>query len=93
MAGLFRPAFWVGAAVVLAIEFLPGLSKALRPAAVRAVRASVGAAEKLREAAGRAKEGLEDIVAEARSQEPEPEATPAAAKRPPTRRAARKGAK
>jgi hypothetical protein len=92
MAGLLRPAFWIGAGVVLAIEFLPGVSKALRPAAVRAARAGMEAAGKVREAAGRAKEGLEDILAEAKAQEAEPETAPATRK-PRTRRATRKGAK
>lgn len=68
--GMFlRPAFWIGAGVVLAVEFLPSVGKALRPAAVGAVKAGRNVAGKVKERAARAREEFDDIMAEAKAEE------------------------
>ncbi|MDA8235510.1 MAG: ferritin-like domain-containing protein [Clostridia bacterium] len=63
-------ALGIGAAA-LAIMFGPRVKEAVRPAAVGAVRGVMAVARGTQRALGRAKEGLDDLVAEARYGLPE----------------------
>lgn len=65
---LIHPAFWLGAAVVAAIEFWPQISKTTRPASIKIIKAGLAAGEHLKKSVGRAKEGFDDMVAEAKSE-------------------------
>jgi hypothetical protein len=65
---LIHPAFWLGAAVVAAIEFWPQISKATRPTGVKMLKAGLAAGEHVKKSVSRAKEGFDDMVAEAKSE-------------------------
>lgn len=63
-----HPAFWIGAAAVAAYEFWPQISKAARPTSVKLLKAGLAAGEHVKKSVSRAKEGLDDLVAEAQSE-------------------------
>lgn len=63
-----HPAFWLGAAAVAVFEFWPQISKAARPTGVKLVKAGLAASEHMKKSVSRAKEGLDDLVAEAKSE-------------------------
>ena len=65
---LRHPAFWVGAAVIAAIEFWPQISKTTRPTTIRVIKAGLAASDHIRKSVSRAREGFDDMVAEARSE-------------------------
>ncbi len=66
---LIHPAFWIGAAVVVAYEFWPQISKATRPTGVKLLKAGIATGENIRKSVSRAKEGLDDLMAEVKSEE------------------------
>jgi hypothetical protein len=65
---LIHPAFWLGAAVVAAVEFWPQISKASRPTGVKVLKAGLAAGEHIKKSVSRAKEGFDDMVAEAKAE-------------------------
>lgn len=64
---LIHPAFWLGAAAVAVIEFWPQISKATRPTGVKVLKAGLAAGEHIKKSVSRAKEGFDDMVAEAKT--------------------------
>lgn len=65
---VIHPAFWLGAALVAAYEYWPQLSKATRPTGVKLLKAGMAAGDQLKKSAARAREGLDDMVAEAKAE-------------------------
>ncbi len=73
----FRPAFWLGAGVVVAYEFLPQLMKHLRPAVIQTMKIGLAATDQLKISVAGFKESLEDMLAEARTLYEAEKGTPA----------------
>jgi hypothetical protein len=90
-----RPAFWLGVGAVVAYEFLPQITRALRPVILQGFKAGMAVADQLKTSGAGAKETFEDLMAEARMQydsEKEEVATePATAKRPSANRGKKNG--
>lgn len=63
-----HPAFWLGAAAVAVYEFWPQIGKATRPASVKAIKAGMAAGSHVKKSVSRAREGFDDMVAEAKSE-------------------------
>jgi len=90
---LIHPAFLLGAAAVAVYEYWPQISKAARPTGIKVIRAGLAAGDQLKKSVSRAKEGLDDLVVEAKTEsarehrhdhEDDQPAKPASRRRKPT---------
>jgi hypothetical protein len=61
-----RPAFWFGVGAVVAYEFLPQITRALRPVIISTLTAGLAIADQMKVSGAGTKETFEDLVAEAR---------------------------
>jgi hypothetical protein len=80
-----RPAFWLGVGAVVVYEFLPQITRALRPLIIQGAKAGMAVADQMKVSGAGAKESFGDMMAEARMQY-EAEKEPAAAAASTTKR-------
>jgi hypothetical protein len=76
------PGILIGAAAILAPKYLPGVREKMRPLLKSTIRGAYRLSEKTREAFAEAQEQVQDIMAEARHENREAEASPAPAAAP-----------